>query len=476
MLNNYTKTYINQMARRTNTDISELHLRVLEYAFHYYEKNKVGPLYNNIERYTGVTKKEINRIFPHGINSVYTWIGIPIHSVDDKCKPIAEVDIDEKREVFFDHNGTTYLREEIKQYFINYIKSDYEYGNPSSSTSLGKKAFEKIAIARKEISNSLGVKPSEITFTASGSEANNFGVKGIAFKYHQTKGHIITTNIEHPSIIESVQFLGMLDYDITFIDVDENGLITVDAVSDALRSDTILVVIMAVNNEIGIINPIKEIGELCRLAEVPFMVDAIQAYGKIELRPKEMNISIMSIAGHKIYAPKGIGALYIDEKHSVVPLIHGGGQEFNRRSGTENVGHIICFGKAAKLAHKGMKSEYDRIKKIRDYFIEQLETKVPGFIINGSLDNRVPHNLNVGFPKIDSGTLLISLNKIGIYVSSGSSCSSGSKEASPIIKALGVDTDYYGTIRFSFGLKSSREDVDYLFKYLPQILDQIRDK
>ena len=475
MLNNYTKTYINQMARRTRTDITEMHLRVLEFAFAYYEKNKVGPLYTNIERHTGATKQDIHRLFPHGLKSVYTWIGIPIHSVDDTCKPVADIDVDEYREVYFDHNGTTYLRDEVKPFMEKYTRGDYGHGNPSSSTFLGKNAFEKISTARSEIAASLSVNPHEIIFTASGSEANNLGVKGIAFKYHQTKGHIITTSIEHSSILESVHFLGMLGYEVSFLDVDENGLITEDAVRSALKSNTILVAIMAVNNEIGIINPIKEIGELCKLAEVPFMVDATQAYGKIDLKPKEMGISLMSVSGHKIYAPKGIGALYIDDMYSVVPLIHGGGQEFNRRSGTENVGHIIAFGKAATLARKEIQSEYKRITELRDYFIRQLKEKVPGHIINGSIHNRVPHNLNVGFPGIDSGTLLISLNKIGVYVASGSSCSAGSKESSRIIKALGVDTDYYGTIRFSFGLNNSKEDVDYLFKYLPEIIEQIKD-
>jgi cysteine desulfurase len=450
---------------------------VLEYAHSYYETNKVGPLFDNIEKNTGVTKSDIEELFPHGINSVYTWVGIPIHSIDDSCKPIADVEVPEgeAREVYFDHNGTTYIREEVRKHLVEYSKGNYGFGNPSSSTFLGKKAFEKVATARKEIATCLDVDPSEITFTASGSEANNLAVKGIALKYHESKGHIITTQIEHSSIIESVQFLGMLGYDVTFIDVDKNGLITVDAVKDALRYDTLLVAIMAVNNEIGTVNPIAEIGEVCRLAEIPFIVDAIQAFGKIDLKPKEMGISLMSISGHKLYAPKGIGALYIDKMISIVPLVHGGGQEFNRRSGTENVGHILSFGKAAKLAHREMKSEYKRITEIRDYFLDQLKEKVPDHIVNGSMIKRVPHNLNIGFPSIDSGTLLISLNKIGVYVSSGSSCSSGSKEESAIIKALGVDTDKYGTIRFSFGKKTSKEDVDYLFKYLPEILEQIKD-
>ncbi len=475
MLNNYIKTFINQMARRTGTDISGNHLSILEFASHFYETHQTAPSINDIEQHTGVSEKELNQLFPHGLNSVHTWTGIPVDSVIGSCIPIADIHVKTPRQVYFDHNGTTDLHDDIKPFLKKYIDGEDGYGNPCSGTFPGKKAFEKILTARQEIASSLSVDPGEITFTASGSEANNLGIKGLALKYHETKGHIITTSIEHPSILESVQFLGMLGYDVSFLDVDKNGLITVDTVQDALRSNTILVVVMAVNNEIGIINPIEEIGELCRRAEVPFMVDATQAYGKIQLKPRETGISLMSFSGHNLNAPKGIGALYIDQNISIIPLIHGGGQEFNRRSGTENVEHIIGFGKAAVIAHKEMDKEYKRITKLRDYFLEQLEKKVPGHIINGSLTKRLPHNLNVGFPGVDSGALLLSLNKIGVYVSSGAASNAGDKEPSLIIKALGVDTDQYGIIRFSFGLNNCKEDIDYLFQYLPEILEQIKD-
>ncbi|MCP4020401.1 MAG: aminotransferase class V-fold PLP-dependent enzyme, partial [Desulfobacteraceae bacterium] len=206
------------------------------------------------------------------------------------------------------------------------------------------------------------------------------------------------------------------------------------------------------------------------------MVDAIQAFGKIDIRPKEMGITFMSVSGHQIYGPKGIGALYIDENHSIVPLIHGGSQETNKRSGTENVGHIIAFGKAAQLAHSEINSEYKRIKALRDHFINKLKEKIPGHIINGSLKNRIPHNLNVGFPGVDSGALLLSLDKIGIHVSSGAACNAGGREDSPIINALGVDASDFGIIRFSFGLKNTKADIDYLFQYLPDILEQLQTK
>jgi len=476
MLNNYVKTYINQMARRTKTLLTEKHRSILEFAYHYYEKNSVGPLYKNIERYTGITRKDLEEMFPHGLNSVYTWVGIPIQSVNETCKPIASVRVDQKREIYLDHNGTTYIRPEIRELLRDYYQGDFGYGNPSSSTHIGRQAFNYVKESRQEIARCLQVNPGEIIFTGCGSESNNYAIKGIGLKYMESKskGHIITSQIEHPSVLESIQFLGMFGFDITFLDVNRHGLISVQDVQDALRYDTLLVSIMAVNNEIGTINPIAEIGQLCRLAEIPFMVDAIQAFGKIELKPKEMGISMLSFSGHKIYAPKGIAGLYVDESLSLVPLIHGGEQEFHKRAGTENVGHIMALGKAAKLAYREMEKERKRLIILRDYFIDQLEQYVPGYIINGTLESRLPTNLNIGFPDVDSGALLLSLNQIGVYVSAGSACSAGSKEASSVIKSLGVDTERYGSIRFSFGLESTHEDVDYLFQYLPDILDQIK--
>ena len=475
MLNNYIKTFIYQLARRTGTILTTRHWTVLEFTYKYYEKNQVGPLYDNIERNTGLTKTDIDALFPHGINSVYTWVDIPIHSVNDICKPVADVRVDDFREVFFDNNGTTAIRDEVAKILADYATGKYGFANPSSSTTIGKDAFKLVETARRQIADCLGVKPMEIIFTGSGSEANNYAIKGIAIKYHQTRGHIITTQIEHPSVLEAVQFLGMIGYEVTFIDVNKKGQVLVETVEEALRYDTILVSVMAVNNEIGTINQIAQIGKLCKLAEIPFMVDAVQAFGKIKLKPKEMGISMMSITAHKIYGPKGIGALFLDEDISLIPLIHGGGQEFSKRAGTENVGHIMAFGKAAVLAHKEMQFEMKRLTELRDYFLEKLEQLVPDYIINGTMKERIPTNLSVGFKNIDSGALLLSLNQIGVYVSSGSACSAGSREASQTIMALGIDMNLYGTIRFSFGLWSTKEDVDYLFKYLPDIIKQIRN-
>jgi len=232
---------------------------------------------------------------------------------------------------------------------------------------------------------------------------------------------------------------------------------------------------MHANNEVGTIQPIEEIGRIATEKGILFHSDAAQSCGKIEINVDKQNVHLLTIAGHKIYAPKGIGALYIDSNISLVPLIHGGGQENGWRSGTESVDHIIAFGKAAELIHKERTSEQKRLTELRYYFLDRLKEIEPQAVINGSLEQRVPNNLNIGFPDIDSGSLLLSLNAIGVYVSSGSACHAGGTEASHVIKAIGLDTEKYGTIRFSFGLRTTQEDLDYLFKYLGEILEKLKE-
>lgn len=472
-MNNLTKTLIHRMSKATGTVLTYAHWSVLEYVYDYYEKHKVGPLYQNIKRHTGATRTDIERLFPYGLNSVYTWVGIPIHSADNLCKPLATVDVEDFREVYLDYNATTPVRKEVVQTLIAHYEAPFSFGNPSSSTNLGKRAYDAVYGARVEIADCLGVRPEEIVFTGCGSEANNMAIKGIAFRHLDEKGHIISSNVEHPAVLRTLDFLQQIGFQVTLLEVDQEGRVSAQSVQDCLRENTILVAIMTANNEIGAINPVGEIGEICRAAGTPFMTDAIQAFGKVVLAPKEMGISLLTMSGHKIYAPKGVGALYVDEQISLAKLIHGGGQEFGRRAGTENVASIAAFGQAAKLIHTEMAQENDRLLGLRDFFLTELRKIVPDSIINGPLENRLANNLNVGFPNVDSGSLLLSLNQIGVYVSAGSACSAGSKDVSHVIKALGVDTDYYGTIRFSFGLRTTREDLEYLFKYLPAILEQL---
>ncbi|MHC4270007.1 MAG: TusE/DsrC/DsvC family sulfur relay protein [Planctomycetota bacterium] len=473
-MNNLTKTLINRMSKISGTTLTDKHMEILDFVNNYYEKNRVGPLYQNIKKNTGATKEVIEHLFPHGLDSVYAWVGIPIQTGRSICKPVATVHVEGHREVYFDHNATSFIRDEIKKSLINYYDGSSGFGNPSSSTNPGKISYDIIRNSRIQVSDCLKVDPDEIVFTGSGSEANNAAIKGIAFKYLVNKGHIISSKIEHPSVLNALEYLENLGFTVTYLDVERDGRITAQSVKNNLRKDTILVSIMAVNNEIGAINPIGEIGEVCKTASIPFMVDGIQGLGKIKLLPRKMGISLMTMSGHKIYAPKGVGALYVSKDISIVPLIHGGEQEYGLRAGTENVGSILAFGQATRLACSEMEKENSRLLELRNYFLEGLREIEPGIIVNGTLEHRTTNNLNIGFPEIDSGSLLLSLNQIGVYVSSGSACSAGSTDASYTIKALGVDTDRYGIIRFSFGLPNTREDVEYLFKYLPQILKQLK--
>lgn len=473
-MDNLAKALINRMAKITETRLTSKHFKILEYAYDYYRKNKVGPLYQNLKKHTGAKKEDIKRLFPHGLNSVYTWVGIPITSTDNTCKPVATVEVEGFREVYLDYNATTPLRKEVIKCLRDFNEDRFSFGNPSSSTNLGKKAYDWNFQARCSIAECLKVKPEEVIFVSGGTEANNMAIKGIAFKNLKKKGHIITGKTEHPSVLGSTKYLQSIGFDVTFLDVNREGIVSPQSVKKHIKKNTILVSIMAANNEIGAVNPIKEIGEICCNAGVPLMVDAVQAFGKIEINPKEMGISLLSISGHKIYAPKGIGALYIDERVSLNPLIHGGKQEFRLRAGTENVGSIMAFGLAAQLIYNEKKKENKRLEKIKEFCLNGLKKIEPKLIVNGSIQHGLPNNLNIGFPDIDSGSLLLSLNKIGVYVSSGSACEAGYNEASHVIRAIGVDTEKYGIIRFGFGLSTTIGDIKYMLRYLPAILKQLQ--
>lgn len=463
------------MARASHTTLTKRHEAILEYTWKYYEKNKVGPLHYNLKKQIGATKEEINQLFPQGIYSIFTWTGIPIQKVDNPCKPISMIKVDNLQKVYLDHNATTYIRPEVSRVLTEYYNGNFGYANPSSSTIEGKMAYEHINSTRMTIADCLSVDPEEIIFTGSGSEANNLAIKGIAFNHIDTCGHIITSKIEHASVLRTMEYLETLGFTISYVDVQKNGLISPEVIKKAIKHNTILVSIMLVNNEIGTINPIEEIGSICRKEQIPFMVDGVQGFGKIPLNPADIGISFLSFSGHKIYAPKGIGGLYLNHKININPLIHGGDQEMGFRSGTENVGHIIALGQAVKLTFKEMKSEWQRILELRNFFLTELRRIEPNFHINGSMDERIPHNLSIAFPHVDSNALLLSLNSIGINVSAGSSCSSGKTGTSHVLKAIGANTLDYGTIRFSFGLKTTKKGLEYLFAYLPEILQQIKE-
>ncbi|KLL01533.1 hypothetical protein XJ18_00600 [Bacillus pumilus] len=379
------------------------------------------------------------------------------------------------RQVYLDHNATTYLRFEVKKLLKEELIKNENFENPSSNTAQGKYLSDRIFNAKKQISSNLCVKPDEIIFSSSGSEANNFAIKGIAFNRLNKGGHIITSKAEHSSVLETMRYLESLGFEVTYLNVDREGKVSPDSVEKAISKNTFLVSIMAANNEIGTINPIGEIGCICKKYKICFMVDAVQAFGKMFLNPEKMGISLLSFSGHKIYAPKGIGGLYIKKGLSLIPQIHGGGQENGFRSGTENVPSILALAKASELAHIEMESENKRLTDLRNFFLERLLQIEPRLIINGSLDSRIANNLNIGFPKVDSGALLKNLNKLGITVSTSSACSSKRNKTSHVLEAIGTDTTNYGSIRFSFGLSTTQKNLEYVLEQLFRIIPLLKE-
>jgi cysteine desulfurase len=466
------KMRCHQMAKATGTQLSPQHLTVLEYAWNYYRERRVGPLYTNIGRNTGVMRDVVEAIFPNGLTSVYTWVGIPIQTTDKGCKPMALIEVDNPREVYLDNNATTPIRPEVADVMINFLRDTRSFGNPSSSYGIGGLAYDVLHRARRRIAKCLKVEPVEIFFTGSGTEANNLAIKGIASQHRG--GHIISTNVEHPSVLDTLRVLEGQGYEVSFLPVAPDGSLAAGDVAAAIRDDTILVSIMAANNEIGTIYPVAEIGAICKERGIPFHVDGIQAFGKIRIWPKDMNIDLLSLSGHKIYGPKGVGALYVNPEITLNPQIDGGGQERGMRSGTENVAGILALGLAAKLSRVEMDEQNAKFDYLRQRFLNRLHASVPDAIINGTMERRLPHNLSVGFPGVDSGSLLLSFDQIGVYVSAGSACSAGDDKVSHVLEAIGVDSTRYGTIRFSFGRNTTKEDIDYLFEHLPKILDHLR--
>lgn len=469
------------MSRTTGTPLTEAHLSVLEYAWNYYRARSVGPLFSNIKKATGVTKDQIDGMFPAGISSLYTWVGIPIQSRDKGCKPMATIAVEDPREVYLDHNATTPLRREVIDAMVDFLQDPRSFGNPSSSYEVGSRAYDVIERAREQVAKVMTVDARDIYFVGSGSEANNLAIKGLAQKYasdhpgQTPKGHIVCSVIEHPSVLETVRYLEGQGFDVTWLGVNEDGTLSADDVAGAVRDDTSLVTVMAANNEIGTIYPYAEIGAVCAARGVPFFVDAIQGFSKMSIKPKDMGISVVALSGHKIYAPKGVAAIYIDPSLDLPPLVHGGSQEAGVRAGTENVVGILALGLAAELAWAECGAETARYLSLRDHFLNRMTEAVPGAVVNGTLENRLAHNMSVGMPGVDSGSVLLSLNQIGVAVSAGSACSAGSDKVSHVLQAIGADTEHYGTIRFSFGKATQLEDVDYLFTHLPAILAQLNE-
>ena len=377
------------------------------------------------------------------------------------------------RLIYLDNAATTKVKPEVVDAMLPYFTE--EFGNPSSVYSFAAKNKTVIERAREMIAASINAKPKEIYFTGGGSESDNMAIKGIARAYKDKGRHIITSKIEHHAVLHSLRALEKDGYEVTYLDVDEYGVVKLDELKKAIRDDTILITIMFANNEIGTIEPVKEIGQIAKEHGILFHTDAVQAYTQVPIDVKELNIDLMSASGHKINGPKGIGFIYIKSGINIEPLIDGGAQERNRRAGTENVPAIVGLKKAAELAIANMEERIAYEIELRDYLIKSIMERIPYTRLNGDRHNRLPNNTNFCFQFIEGETLLIMLDMEGICGSSGSACTSGSLDPSHVLKAIGLpDEIAHGSLRLTLSEETTKEDIDYVVDKLDKIVARLR--
>jgi cysteine desulfurase len=376
------------------------------------------------------------------------------------------------RFVYADNAATTSVSPEVLNAMLPYFGS--EYGNPSSLYGLGRKSAEAIAEAREKIASLLGAKPNEIFFTSCGSESDNWAIKGAAHANMSKGKHIISTVYEHHAVLHTLDALKKDGFEVTLLEVDSEGLISPEQLEKAIRPDTILVAMMYANNEIGTILPIKELAEVAHAHKVPFFTDAVQAIGNIPVNVADLGVDMLSLSGHKIHAPKGVGALYVKTGTRLHNLIDGGGQERRRRGGTENVAYIVGLAKALEIAIEQL-PDMERIKKMRDRLATEI-SKIPATRINGSMDHRLPGNLNVAFEFIEGESLILLLDMAGIAASTGSACSTASLEPSHVLLSIGLPHEKaHGSLRLTLSHENTDEDVDYILEKLPPIVARLRE-
>ena len=379
------------------------------------------------------------------------------------------------KKIYMDYAATTFIRREVLDEMKPYLEKFF--GNPSGIHSFSRVSKNGIENARTMIANSLKCNRKEIFFTSGGTESNNWALKGIAFKNRRKGNHIITTKIEHHSILHTCKYLETQGFKVTYLDVDNEGIVSLESLRESITDKTILVTIAFANNEIGTIQDIKNISELCHENGIIFHTDAIQAIGKVDISLDDYKfIDLLSISGHKIYAPKGIGVLYIKDGTNIENYIHGGGQEKGRRSGTENVYGIVGIGKAIQLVCDEIETENNKMKSLRDYMIDRILNEINGSKINGSIKNRLSNNVNVCFSGIEDEGILVSLDLNGICVSSGSSCNSGSVNSSHVLQGIGLSiSEAQSSVRLTLGLETTKDEIDYVVEELKVIVDRHRN-
>ena len=378
------------------------------------------------------------------------------------------------RQVYLDNSATTPIKGDVLKEMLPFLPENY--GNASSLYTPGLIARRALDEAREKVATLINAKPNEVYFTGCGSESDNWVLKGVASALKNKGNHIITTVTEHPAMLRTCEYLEKNGYEVTYLGIDDQGRLKPEELEAAIKETTILVSIMMVNNESGTIHPIKELAAIAKKHGVLFHTDAVQALGNVPIDVKDLGVDFLSMSAHKIYGPKGVGGLYIRRGAKLGTLIFGGGQESGKRAGTENVAGIVGFGKAAELAINGLDEHIKHSTEIRNYLADKLTSEIPDIIINGSMENRHPGNLNVTFKYIEGESILIQLDACGICISTGSACSSKSLKPSHVLSALGVpDELIHGTIRFSVGDFTTKEDIDYTVECTKKVVAWLRD-
>jgi len=378
------------------------------------------------------------------------------------------------RKVYMDHGAGMPLDSRVFEAMTPYFLEDY--GNPSSSHSFGNSARNAIAASREKVAQLVAAeKPQEVVFTSGGTESNNLAIKGVAYRNREQGNHIITTAIEHISVMNICKFLQKQGFEVSYVPVDKQGVVDLEKLEAAINGRTILISVMYANSEIGTIQPIREIGKVAHENQVIFHVDAVAAAGKVPINVKEENIDLLSISSNDMYGPKGVGALYIKKGTKVQPIIQGGGQERGLRSGTENVPGIVGMGKAAEIAKREMEAEGERLTQLRDKLIKGVLDKIDYSFLNGHPTERLPGNANLRFSYIEGESLILGLDMLGVQVSSGSACTSKTLEPSHVLLAIGLaHEEAHGSLVFTMGKQNLEEDVDYVLEVLPDVVKRLR--
>lgn len=377
------------------------------------------------------------------------------------------------KEVYLDHAATTYVKPEVLDEMLPYFFD--VFGNPSSMHKAGKVARDAVKCARKQVADAIGANVDEIYFTSGGSEADNLVLKGYARANKDKGNHIITSKIEHMAVLETCKMLEKEGFEVSYLNVDENGIVNLDELKSCIRPETIMISIMYANNEIGTIEPIEEIVKIAKDNGIFFHTDAVQAIGNKKIDVKKINIDALSISSHKFYGPKGIGALYIRKEYDFQPIISGGHQEKNKRAGTENVAGIVGMGKAIELANKNIEMYNRKIKLMRDKCIDEIFKLIPNVKLNGDVENRLPGNVNISFDGVGGASLLLLLSENGIYVSSASACTAGLASPSYVLKAIGLtDEMANSTLRLTFGDENSESDIKYIVEKIAYNVNNLR--